>query len=64
MKSWQELVDDCGNSGKAGKRDDDESHLLTEQGEESLLQCSLPQVELAHFAVSFSDRYLAFLMGE
>ena len=32
-------------SGEAGKRDDDESHLLAEQGEEGLLQRSLPQVE-------------------
>ena len=44
MKTWQELVDDCGNSGEAGERDDDESHLLAEQGEESLLQRRLPQV--------------------
>ena len=41
----QKLVDDCGDSGEAGKRDDDEGHLLAEQGEESLLQRSLPQVE-------------------
>ena len=32
-------------SGETGKRDDDESHLLAEQGEEGLLQRSLPQVE-------------------
>ena len=41
----QILVDDCGDSGEAGKWDDDEGHLLAEQGEESLLQRSLPQVE-------------------
>ena len=45
MNTWQELVDHCGNSGEAGKRDDDESHLLAEQGEESVLQRGLPQVE-------------------
>ena len=46
MKTRQELVDDCGNSGKAGKRDGDESHLLAEPGEEGLLQRGLPQVQL------------------
>ena len=45
VNTWQELVDHCDNSGEAGKRDDDEGHLLAEQGEESLLQRGLPQVE-------------------
>ena len=48
----QQLVDDCGDSGEAGKRDDDEGHLLAEQGEESLLQRSLPKVEPTQAAIS------------
>ena len=51
----QKLVDDCGDSGEAGKWDDDEGHLLAEQGEESLLQRSLPQVEPTQVAISYSD---------
>ena len=48
----QKLGDDCGDSGEAGKRDDDEGHLLAEQGEESLLQRSLPKVEPTQAAIS------------
>ena len=54
MKTWQELFDDCGNSGEAGKRDDDESHLLAEKGEESLLQRSLPQVKPHSLMITLS----------